>query len=169
MNEIKGRVWCFPENIDTDLIVPGQYLDAPVQEITRHAFESIRPDFAQNAAKGDIIVAGENFGCGSSRENAASVLKELGIACVLAESFGRIFFRNAIAIGLPALTCKGIGGVFREGDTAVVQVAEARAENLSNGAAVPCEPLSEEMIRILEKGGILEYLTAVSAAGFNPG
>ena len=163
MNEMKGRVWCFPENMDTDLIVPGQYLDAPVQEIMLHAFESIRPDFSKNSAKGDIIVAGENFGCGSSRENAASVLKEMGIACVLAESFGRIFFRNAIAIGLPVLACKGISAIFREGDTATVHVTEARVTNLSSGAAVTGEPLSEDMVRILEQGGSLEYLKEVTS------
>lgn len=162
MNEIKGRVWCFPENMDTDLIVPGEYLDAPVKEIMRHAFESIRPDFPQNVAKGDIIVAGDNFGCGSSRENAASVLKELGVSCVLAESFGRIFFRNAIAIGLPALACNGISAIFKDGDTATVRVAEARVVNLSGGATAECEPLSKDMIRILEQGGILEYLKEVT-------
>lgn len=158
MKEIVGRVWKFLENIDTDLIVPGQYLDAPIQEISQHVMESIRPEFAKEVAKDDIIIAGRNFGCGSSRENAASVLKELGIGCVIAESFGRIFFRNAIAIGMPVLTCKDITTHFLEGDAARVQIEIASIHNLTNNTAVIGDQLSDDMINILEKGGILEYL-----------
>jgi len=158
MEEIRGKVWLFPDNIDTDLIVPGQYLDAPVQEIMQHVFESIRPDFAKTISKNDIIIAGVNFGCGSSRENAASVLKELGIGCVIAESFGRIFFRNAIAIGLPVLTCRDVAQNFSEGDLATVEVKNAAINNTTKSISLTGNCLSEEMINILEKGGILEYL-----------
>lgn len=158
MKKIIGKVWKFPENIDTDLIVPGQYLDAPIQEIAQHVFESIRPEFAREVAKDDIIIAGKNFGCGSSRENAASVLKELGIGCVIAESFGRIFFRNAIAIGMPALSCQDITKYFAEGDSARVQIETATLHNLTNDTSVAGDLLADDMINILEKGGILEYL-----------
>lgn len=158
MKVISGKVWRFQDNIDTDLIVPGQYLDAPLQEIARHVLESIRPEFAGEVAKGDIIVAGKNFGCGSSRENAASALKELGIGCVVAESFGRIFFRNAMAIGLPVLTCSDVTRHFSDGDSAIIQIDGAVIRNLSNNAVMAGDRLSGEMAAILEKGGILEYL-----------
>lgn len=156
--ELCGMVWRMPDNIDTDLIVPGQYLDAPLQEIAPHVLESVRTDFAGKVSQGDIIIAGKNFGCGSSRENAAGALQELGIGCIVAESFGRIFFRNAIAIGLPVLTCKNITKYFSEGDYAVVRVDTAVICNMSNGNTVTGDRLSDDMIAILGKGGILEYL-----------
>lgn len=158
MKEILGKVWIFQDNIDTDLIVPGQYLDAPLQEIARHVLESIRPEFARDVVKGDIIITGKNFGCGSSRENAASALKKLGIGCIVAESFGRIFFRNAVAIGLPVLTCKNITKYFFDGDSAAIQIDQAIIRNMANNTTMTGDPLSGEMISILEKGGILEFL-----------
>lgn len=158
MKDISGKVWRFQENIDTDLIVPGQYLDASLQEIAKHVLESIRPEFAREVSRGDIIIAGKNFGCGSSRENAASALKELGIGCVVAESFGRIFFRNSIAIGMPVLTCKDIIKHFFDGDSAMVQIDDVVIRNMSNNTTMTGDRLSDEMIAILEKGGILEYL-----------
>lgn len=160
IKEITGRVWLFPDNIDTDLIVPGQYLDAPIREIARHVLEGIRPEFAKNVSNNDIIVAGRNFGCGSSRENAASSLLELGIGCVVAESFGRIFFRNAISIGLPVLTCKDVSRHFTDGDFATVRLNDAMILNLTNNTKVYGESLSAEMTDILERGGILECLKA---------
>lgn len=158
MNTIEGRVWKFGDSIDTDLIVPGQYLDAPVDEAAKHALESIRPDFAREVRNGDILVAGKNFGCGSSRENAPIVLQKLGVGCIVAESFARIFFRNAIAIGLPLVTCKGAAGIFSEGETARVEFREARVQNPKSGAALQGEPLSGDILAIVEKGGILELL-----------
>ena len=158
MNTIEGRVWKFGDNIDTDLIVPGQYLDAPVEEAVKHALESVRPDFAKEVREGDIVVAGKNFGCGSSRENAPIVLQKLGVGCIVADSFARIFFRNSIAIGLPLVTCKGAAGIFSEGDTARVEFREARVQNPASGAALQGEPLSGDILAIVEKGGILELL-----------
>lgn len=157
----QGRVWKFGDNVDTDAIVPGKYLDAPVEESSQHVFESARPEFVGEVAEGDIVVAGSNFGCGSSRENAPETLKVLGIGCVLAESFGRIFFRNAIAIGLPVMICKGVSGSFEDGDTARIDPGEARVENVTRGGSLAAEPLSDDMLLILDAGGILNVLKSM--------
>ena len=99
MNVIKGKVWKFGDNIDTDVISPSKYMEAPMDEQVKHVMEAINPKFSQEVKPGDIIVAGRNFGCGSSRETAPDLIKRLGIAAVVAESFARIFFRNSVAIG----------------------------------------------------------------------
>jgi 3-isopropylmalate dehydratase small subunit len=158
MGDLKGKVWKFGDAVDTDVIVPGKYLDMPLEEAARHVFKSLRPEFSSEVKPGDIIVAKGNFGCGSSREQAASVLKLVGIQCVAAESFGRIFFRNAIAIGLPVAVCPGVHGLFEDGQEALISQKESRVVNLSTGQALPARPLSEHMITILENGGIIEYL-----------
>jgi len=155
---IKGKVWCFGKNIDTDAMVPGQYLDASMEEIAPHVFENIMPEFASCVKKGDIIVAGANFGCGSSRENAPEALKRAGISCIIAESFGRIFFRNAIAIGLPVITCKNISHNFQQGQTAEISLESSRVAHMETGRSFQGDPLSREMRDILDKGGIIEYL-----------
>ncbi|MDD5668057.1 MAG: 3-isopropylmalate dehydratase [Actinomycetota bacterium] len=161
MELLKGRAWKFGDNMDTDAIVSGRFLDAPVEEAARHVFESIRPGFVDEVREGDVIVAGANFGCGSSRESAPEALKTLGIGCVVAESFGRIFFRNAIAIGLPAMVCAGVSERFNDGDTARVDVEKATVENLASGSSFAAEPLSGEMLLILESGGIMEVLKSM--------
>ncbi len=107
LNKISGRVWKFGDNIDTDVIIPGKYLrTTDMSMFAAHVMEGIDPGFSQKVKKGDIIVAGENFGCGSSREQAPLALKHAGIACIVAESFARIFFRNAINVGLPIIEAK---------------------------------------------------------------
>jgi 3-isopropylmalate/(R)-2-methylmalate dehydratase small subunit len=161
MEIIEGRVWMFGNNIDTDAIVPGQYLDAPIVEAVKHVLESVNPNFAKEVKEGDIIVAGRNFGCGSSRENAPAAIKELGIRCIVAESFGRIFFRNAIAIGLPLLNCSGISEKFEEGDRALVRLSDAKVENKTRKFTIDAVPLSEEMLNILNKGGMLALLKEI--------
>ena len=161
MNEITGKVWKLGDNIDTDAIAPGEYLDAPIEEVVKHVFEHTRPEFAREDQQGDIIVAGRNFGCGSSRENAPAALKELGIGCIAAVSFARIFFRNAIAIGLPVVICKGIPDIFNEGDAAVIDFRNARVRNASTGAELEGERFSDDILSIVESGGILEKLKSV--------
>lgn len=158
---IHGRVWKFGNNIDTDAIAPGEFLDALPEEVAQHVFENIEPDFAATVKKGDIIVAGGNFGCGSSRENAPSALKDVGIACIVAESFGRIFFRNAVAIGLPVVICKNVSALFEKGHAVEISFSDARIKNVTMGESLKGESLSDEMRMILEKGGILEYLKEV--------
>lgn len=158
MQEYSGRVWRFGNNVDTDVIVPGQYLDAPMEEILPHVLESVNAEFANRVKSGDLLFAGTNFGCGSSREQAPVALKSAGIACVVAESFGRIFFRNAIAIGLPVLICRDVSGAFQNGQQASVLLDQCLVRNLETGVKLVGEPLSEEMAAILEMGGILEYL-----------
>lgn len=158
MEEINGNVWKFADNIDTDAIVPGQYLDAPIDEIVKHVFESINPKFVAEVKSGDIIVGGKNFGCGSSRENAPEALKKSGIACVIAESFARIFFRNAIAIGLPVVICRDASNNFAEGEQACVNLDKALIENTTKGIKLSAVPLHDEIIAIINKGGIVGLL-----------
>lgn len=165
MKDIQGRVWKFGDAVDTDAVVSGKLLDAPLEEAAKYAFSNLRPEFAAQAAPGDVIVAGRNFGCGSSREQAASVLKIIGLDCVIAESFGRIFFRNAIAVGLPALVCPGVSEAFDDGDQASVSLADSRVVNPKNGRTLSARPLSPEMIAILEQNGVIEYLKELVRRG----
>jgi len=158
MKEMKGKVWKLGNNIDTDLIVPGQYLDAPIEEVVKHVFESILPEFVKEVRSSDIIIAGKNFGCGSSRENAPAALQKLGIACIVAESFARIFFRNSIAIGLPVVICKRVTDIFNGGENASVSFRKASVENLNSGVTLQGELPSDDILSIVEKGGILEML-----------
>jgi len=151
---LRGRVWKFGDHIDTDVMTSGKYLNFPMEEMKRHVFEAIRPEFAQEIKPGDIIVAGRNFGCGSSRETVPAALKTLGIGAVLAESFARIFYRNAIAIGLPAIACPGISLLFNEGDEAEVSFTDGRVLNVASQKSLVFQPFPEEMLRVLESGGI---------------
>ncbi len=156
--KLKGTAWTFGDNVDTDQITPGQYMDLPVEEMSQHVFEAIAPGFAKEFKAGEIIVGGSNFGCGSSRETAPDALKFLGVAAVVAESFGRIFFRNAIAIGLPVLVCTGIAAGTTRGDEIEVDIETARARNLTTKEEFQGEPLNEMMIDALKKGGIMKLL-----------
>jgi len=158
-----GRVWKFGDDISTDLLAPGAYAVAPLEERKRHVLEAVRPEFPLQARPGDVVVAGRNFGCGSSRETAPEGLQALGVACVLAESFARIFFRNAVALGLPVLPCPGVSELFEDGDVAEVCVAEARVRNPRTGRELRGQPLPPVMLEILQAGGILERLRAWTA------
>jgi 3-isopropylmalate/(R)-2-methylmalate dehydratase small subunit len=150
----KGRVWKFGDHIDTDVMTSGKYLNLPMEEMKKHAFEAIRPEFAQKVKPGDILIAGRNFGCGSSRETAPAALKALGIGAVVAESFARIFYRNAIAIGLPAIVCSQVGNLFNDGDEAEVSFSDGKIINGVSKKSLPFAPFPDEMLRILECGGI---------------
>ncbi|MBI2456021.1 MAG: 3-isopropylmalate dehydratase [candidate division NC10 bacterium] len=161
-----GKVWIFGDNIETDALAPGKYLVLPIEEAATHCLETLNPLFPSEVRPGDIIVGGRNFGCGSSREAAPAALKHLGISVVLAASFGRIFFRNAIALGLPVLACPGIAGTFREGDTAEVDVAAATVRHLGTGVTIAGQPLSEEMLRVLEEGGVFPMIQRIAREGY---
>ena len=159
---MKGRVWKFGDNIDTDAITPGKYMSAPEPELRRHVLEVINPKFPREVKPGDFIIAGNNFGCGSSRESAPAALKTLGVAAIVAESFARIFFRNAIAIGLPALTCAGVSSLFADGDELVLEMAAAKITNVTRRETVYAQPLPEQMIEVLSKGGIAAVLKEIA-------
>ena len=162
METIRGRVWIFGDNVDTDLITPGVYVDAPMEEMKKHALEALNPRFPKEVKVGEIIVAGKNFGCGSSRETAPDAIKALGIGAEIAESFARIFFRNAISIGLPVLPCPGVSVAFREGEEAELDVSGAKVTNLSSNRTLPCQPLAKEILDILSRGGTLSLLKSMA-------
>jgi 3-isopropylmalate/(R)-2-methylmalate dehydratase small subunit len=154
----KGRIWKFGDNINTDLMAPGPYLVGPMSELKKHCMEAIRPEFATTVKPGDTIVAGASFGCGSSREHAPAALKALGIGAIVAESFGRIFFRNAIAIGLPIAVYPDATKNFSEGEELELDLANAKVTNVTRGRAFQAQPLPAEMLDVLSKGGIVPML-----------
>ncbi|MBI5579280.1 MAG: 3-isopropylmalate dehydratase small subunit [Deltaproteobacteria bacterium] len=152
---ITGNAFVYGANVDTDQIYPGGYLDlTDPDKVAQHAMERVDPEFVKEVKAGDIIVAAANFGCGSSREHAAVALKASGIAAVLAESFARIFYRNAINLGLPLLVCPGIAKRVKKGDLLSVDFSEGKVTNQTTGTVAVAQPLSEYVIAILENGGI---------------
>jgi 3-isopropylmalate/(R)-2-methylmalate dehydratase small subunit len=157
---LEGRVWKFGDDVNTDLIIAGKYkydtLD--MKEMAKHAFEAIRPDFAQLAKEGDIIVAGRNLGAGSSREQAPLVLKALGIKALVAESFARIFFRNVINSGLLALECNGISTAVDEGDVIQINLTAGTIENVTKGVTLKFKPLPKLFLEIFHEGGLVPYV-----------
>ncbi|MEE4263323.1 MAG: 3-isopropylmalate dehydratase [Desulfobacteraceae bacterium] len=152
---IKGQAYVFGNNLDTDQIYPGQYLElVEAGDIGLHAMEGADPHFARAFKPGDIIVGGTNFGCGSSREHAAIALQAVGTGVILAESFARIFYRNAINIGLPLLVSFKISSQVSSGDKLIVDMAKGVVQNQDTGAELRAEPMSEYVFDILESGGI---------------
>lgn len=157
--KIKAKAVVFGNNIDTDVILPGKYLIlVDPNELGKHALESLDTDFVSKAKKGIILVGGKNFGCGSSREQAPLALKYSGVKCVVAESFARIFFRNAINIGLPVIECKGISEAVKTGNELEVDYEAGKIENLSNGKKFQIEKLPPFIMEILADGGLIENL-----------
>ncbi len=155
----KGKVWIFGDDVNTDLIIPGKYLElVDPEEMAEHAMEGIDPDFPKKIQMGDIVVGGSNFGCGSSREHAPLALKYAGIGAVIAESFARIYYRNSINIGLPALECPGITEAVEEGDTVEVDVAGGTIQIIRTGAELSFTPLPDFMVEVLNDGGLVGYL-----------
>lgn len=161
---LKGRVWVFGDNIDTDTIYPAKAFTLPEHEKARMCMESIRPGWSLKVRSGDIIIAGHNFGTGSSRP-ASRILRMLGIQAVLAESVSPVFLRNSINYGLPCLECPGVSDSFSEGEIALVDLNSFTVENISRHILLRCHPLPEIAVRILESGGLLGYLNAVRCIG----
>jgi len=158
-SKIKARTIAFGNNIDTDVILPGKYLTlVDPNELGKHALESLDTEFVAKAKDGVILVGGKNFGCGSSREQAPLALKYSGVRCVIAESFARIFFRNAINIGLPVIECKGISIAVKTGDLIAVDFEAGKIENTSNGKKIQVEKLPPFILEILGDGGLIENL-----------
>jgi 3-isopropylmalate/(R)-2-methylmalate dehydratase small subunit len=153
---ITGRAWKFGDNIDTDAIIPGKYLVLnSSQELAKHAFENVRPNFAHQVIKGDIIVAGENFGCGSSREHAPLALRDT-VSIVIARSFARIFFRNAINIGLPVVECDTTE--IEDGDILNVDLEKGSIYDETRKKEYAMTPFPPFIKNIIEAGGLIEYV-----------
>ena len=157
--KIVGKTWKYGDDVNTDLIVPGKYLElVDPEEMALHAMEGIDPEFPQKITKGDIVVGGANFGCGSSREHAPLALKYAGVGAVIAESFARIFYRNAINVGLPALECPGITDAVEEGDQLEVDIIGGKVRNLSKNVELKFVPLPGFMVEVLGEGGLVTYI-----------
>jgi 3-isopropylmalate/(R)-2-methylmalate dehydratase small subunit len=154
---IEGRVWTLGKDVDTDQIISGKYLTIiDPEELKKHVFEIALPAFAAHARPGDIVVADENLGCGSSREHAPQALRAIGVGAIVAESFARIFFRNSINLGLPAIEARGVRALFSDGDTARIDLPGGTVTNLRTGASVRFPPLPQHLIELLEVGGLVE-------------
>jgi 3-isopropylmalate/(R)-2-methylmalate dehydratase small subunit len=162
---VSGKVWKFGDHINTDYMAPSFALEQPWEKQKRSILH-IHKAFTEEFKPGDVIVAGRNFGCGSSREQAPANLKRLGIGCVIAESFGRIFFRNCIAIALPVVICHGVSELFDEGETLELDLKTSMVKNLTTGRELKGGQLSPELLSIIEKGGILEFLKSESEKHF---
>jgi len=155
MDEIKGKVWKFGDNIDTDVIIPGRYLRTfDPKDLARHVMVGERDDFAKKVQDGDIIVADDNFGCGSSREQAPVAIKAAGVSVVIAKSFARIFYRNAINIGLPVIKADIDA---KEGDILSINLKKGVVTNESTGKSSEIEPFKEFMLNILKCGGLVKH------------
>lgn len=156
---MKGRIWKFGDNIDTDLIIPARYLNtSDPKELAQHAMEDADADWVNKNKPGDIIVGGENFGCGSSREHAPIAIKAAGVPVVIAKSFARIFYRNAINIGLPILECKEAADEIKEGDVVEVDLATGTIKNQTSNKTYKAEPFPDFMQKIIKAGGLINYI-----------
>ncbi|MFV1975766.1 MAG: 3-isopropylmalate dehydratase small subunit, partial [Candidatus Scalindua sp.] len=155
---INGKSWKYGNNVNTDEIIPARYLNTTdKKELASHCMEDIDKDFVKKASEGDIIVAGDNFGCGSSREHAPIAIKALGISCVIAKSFARIFFRNAINIGLPIFESEEAGSEISDGDNVKVDINSSKITNLTTNKEYSFTPFADEMKDIIQAGGLMEY------------
>ncbi len=157
--ETKGKVFRYPDNVDTDVIIPARYLNtSDAAELAKHCMEDIDKTFVDKVETGDVIVAGFNFGCGSSREHAPLVIKTAGVGCVIAKSFARIFYRNAINIGLPILECEQAAEETRAGDKVHVNFDTGLITNETTGKCYTAQPFPEFIQNIIQKGGLLASL-----------
>jgi 3-isopropylmalate/(R)-2-methylmalate dehydratase small subunit len=156
---INGKAIKFGDNVDTDVILPGPYLvHTDPHELAKHAMEGLDPEFPEKAAEGVIVVGAKNFGCGSSREQAPIALKYSGVKCVLAESFARIFYRNAITIGLPVLVCAGVSTKVKEGDMMAVDLQTGKVKDKTSGLVMQATRLPDFIMEIVDNGGLIEHL-----------
>ena len=154
---IEGRAWVFGDDIDTDVLAPGHLMRQPLEELSRHCLEAVAPQFAASVQRGDLIVAGSGFGIGSSREQAVQALLHLGVAAVLARSIARIFYRNALNLGLPALVFPDAGRI-RDGERLRIDPAQGLVHNVTTGTDYPCEPIPGFLLDMLREGGLIPQL-----------
>ena len=163
--KLRGKVHKYGANVDTDVIIPGVYLTlTDPGELAEHCMEGIDSEFVQKVEKGDIIVAGTNFGCGSSREHAPIAIKASGISCVIARSFARIFFRNAINIGLPLLECVQAAEESEAGDTLEVELSSGEIRNITRDRLFQAEPYPDFMLELISAGGLIEHTKRILEA-----
>ena len=170
---IEGRVWTLGRDVDTDQIISGKYLTIiDPNELKKHVFEIALPAFAKEARAGDILVADENFGSGSSREHAPQAMRAIGVGAVVADSFARIFYRNAINLGIPTIEARGVRAIFETGDMARIELRAGVVRNERSGAYVEFPPIPHHLLELLEAGGLVEKvraeLAARKAAGASP-
>jgi 3-isopropylmalate/(R)-2-methylmalate dehydratase small subunit len=155
---MKGKCWKFGDHVDTDQIIPARYLNTiNAAELAAHCMEDADAGFAKKVKPGDIIVAGDNFGCGSSREHAPVAIKGAGVSCVIAKSFARIFFRNSINIGLPILECPEAVDAIAEGDEVEVDIAAGKVRDLKSGKTFATAPFPKELQEIIAAGGLMNF------------
>ena len=160
MDKIHGKVWKFGDNIDTDVIIPARYLNmTDPRELAAHLFEPVRGEhFDEVINEGDIVVGGDNFGCGSSREHAPLALKASGVSCVIAKTFARIFYRNSFNIGLPLIIQPEAAGEIEEGDILDISLEEGSTKNESNNKEYSFPSLEDMMVKLIENKGLIPYI-----------
>lgn len=164
--KIKGAAWKFGENIDTDVIIPARYLNtSDPAELAKHCMEDADPEFSKKIRAGDVIVAGKNFGCGSSREHAPIALKAAGIGCVIAPTFARIFYRNAFNMGLPIFESREAAEGISQGDLIEVNPATGEIHNLTTGAVYKAQPIPPFMQELIADGGLIPHILKDLARG----
>lgn len=154
-----GKTWKYGDNVDTDVIIPARYLNTPdAKELAKHCMEDIDTSFASKVQEGEIMIAGKNFGCGSSREHAPLAIKTCGIACVIAASFARIFYRNALNIALPILECPEAAEAIKAGDEVEVDFDTGKIIDKTSGATFEAEPFPPFMQDLIKAGGLASYM-----------
>lgn len=157
--KLTGDVWKYGNDIDTDVIIPARYLNtSDPEELAGHCLEDLDSEFTEKMNQGDIIVAGDNFGCGSSREHAPLAIKAAGVSCIIANSFARIFYRNAINIGLPIMESKEAVNSITEGDRLSVDLDQGLIKNLTRAEEYQAKPFPEFMQELIASGGLINYL-----------
>jgi 3-isopropylmalate/(R)-2-methylmalate dehydratase small subunit len=157
--KFEGKVWKFGDNVDTDLIIPARFLNvSDEEELAKNCFVDVRPDFVEKVQAGDVIVAGKNFGCGSSREHAPWALKGAGIRVIIAKSFARIFYRNAFNIGLPLLESDEASNGLEEGDQVSVDLVGGKIRNENKDLHFSAKPIPDFMMEIIQAGGLVDYM-----------
>jgi 3-isopropylmalate/(R)-2-methylmalate dehydratase small subunit len=161
---MSGRAFVYGDNVDTDMLAPGLYMKFAIDEIARHCLEALDPAFARSVKPGDFVVGGENFGMGSSREQAPQALRHLGVSAVIAKSFAGLFFRNAVNLGLAPLVCAQADTI-APGDELDADPAQGRIENRTQGRTLSCAPLPPHLLAMLADGGLLPHLEKKLKAG----
>ncbi len=157
--KLNGKVWKFEDNVDTDMIIPARFLNvSEKKELARNSFADVRPEFVEKVKPGDIIVAGRNFGCGSSREHAPIAIKAAGVSVIIAESFARIFYRNAFNIGLPVLESRDASIEMEENDQASVDLSTGEIENTFKDKTYKAKPIPDFMMSIIKAGGLVNFI-----------